>query len=293
MIPTPVLKRRHLLAAGGALALAAAPVPTFAATDAQIRRKINLAGRQRMLSQRMSKAAFFTALEVEASRHKSMMGEAHTLFDQTLSGLTSGDAELGLPGEQNEIVLESLHSVQRLWDVFGPLMAEVVARGGASESEISTIARMNTGLLFASDNVVKQLVSEYGSTTTELGLAISINVAGRQRMLSQKMAKETALIALGYDSQSNRATLRETTRLFDNSLTALIDGLPSISLPAPPDHIRLKLQEVKSIWADLKNICFEIEGGKEVDAFDLTAVASQTDPLLVTMNDAVTLYEQL
>ncbi len=286
--------RRHAFGVvGGACLATSLPFTAIAATDAQARAKINLAGRQRMLSQRMSKAAFLMALSIEESRHKEMLEESHALFDQTLKGLEHGDTALGLPAEEHDIVRESLQSVAGLWEVFGPLMAGIAAQGGVSEQEISKVARMNTAVLFASDNAVKQMVSTYGETDTSLGIAISINVAGRQRMLSQKMAKETALIGLGYNATDNREKLRETSRLFDNSLSALIDGLPTISLPAPPSHIRLKLQEVKSIWADLKGICVEIEKGKRIDAFDLTAMASQTDPLLSTMNQAVTLYEQL
>lgn len=296
MIRTISMPRRTALSlvAGAGLSAALPATPLLAAaTDAQARRKINFAGRQRMLTQRMSRAVFFGALGAEPTKYKEMLTSAHSLFDKTLKGLHHGDPTLGLPKEDKAIVLESITVVEGLWEAFGANIAGVIARKGASEQELQTIALMNPAVLFASDNVVKNLVEAYGKSTTSLGLAIAINVAGRQRMLSQKMAKETALIALKLDAQGNRERLRETSRLFDNSLTALIEGLPQISLPTPPAHVKLKLQEVKAIWIDLRDTYNRIAEGKDVDAFDLSAISAQSDPLLVTMNDAVTLYEEL
>ena len=61
-------------------------------TDALV---INVAGRQRMLSQKMSKHALL--YELGDQQAKEEMETASRLFDQSLEGLTNGDAETGLP----------------------------------------------------------------------------------------------------------------------------------------------------------------------------------------------------
>ncbi|MGF1445366.1 MAG: type IV pili methyl-accepting chemotaxis transducer N-terminal domain-containing protein, partial [Pikeienuella sp.] len=91
-------------AAAGAL-LAGAPAQA-APTAAEARRAINLAGRQRMLSQRMARATFYTRLGVEPSRHLEMLTAASALFDTTLAGLRDGSEDLGLATEESPRVLE-------------------------------------------------------------------------------------------------------------------------------------------------------------------------------------------
>lgn len=53
--------------------------------------------------------------------------------------------------------------------------------------------------------------------------ALVINLAGRQRMLTQRMTK--AALGIATDSPSNyRAEMAESATLFDRTLLALLDG---------------------------------------------------------------------
>lgn len=272
--------------------LALTTKPTWAEpTPAEVRRAINLSGRQRMLSQRMARAACFLRLGLEPSRHLEMLEKAVGLFDVTLAGLRDGSEELGLVTETNVRVLEGIDGVEEIWAALEPAARSIAQSGEADGTEFDTVARGNALLLFTSDNVVDQLVLVYGGSTVGQGSAVSINVAGRQRMLSQKMAKEAGLIGLGMSPDKNRRSLKDSVLLFDQSLTALIEGLPDLAIPAPPDHIRLKLLEVRNIWGEYGEIMQQIVEGGEVGQLELYAIASQADPLLVTMNEAVTLYQ--
>lgn len=289
------LNRRAALALSfGAIGATALPTGLAASrrSDDGAAHKINLAGRQRMLSQRMTMAALFAKLNVEQTRHFEMLDASCKLFDTTLVGLRAGSAELELPEERNQLVLESLSAVDSLWETFGPTVEATAAARTVSDDALETMATLNTSLLFTADNVVKRLVSEYGNDTIDLGLAIAVNVSGRQRMLSQKMAKEAGMIALGIETEDNRRILGDTAQLFDSSLEALLNGLPDVMLPTPPDHIRLKLLEVRSVWSDYGSIMRRIADGGEVGTAQLFSVAAQTDPILSTMNDAVKLYEK-
>ena len=81
----------------GAVALPPAPpaqAETLIGAEAA-KRKINLAGRQRMLSQRMAMLACMADSDVQTENALARADAAHDLFDRTLQGLRFGDEELG------------------------------------------------------------------------------------------------------------------------------------------------------------------------------------------------------
>ena len=81
-------------------------------TDALV---INVAGRQRMLSQKMSKYALM--IERGDPTAKEELDIASRLFDQSLQGLTAGDAETGLP-PASAAMRPSLVAVAEAWSPF-------------------------------------------------------------------------------------------------------------------------------------------------------------------------------
>ncbi len=246
-----------------------------------------------MLTQRMSRAAVFSHLDVEQTRHMELLRVSHSDFTKALAGLRYGDADLGLPVEDDAKVIEGIASVEELWAPFDAKVRGMLDRDAVTPEDIAYVAETNTNLLFLCDNVVQQIVEVYGNKDVHIGHAVSINVAGRQRMLSQKMAKEAGLIAFGEDKEGVAATLNKTADLFDVSLSALITGLPTVTLPAPPPGVMMKLYEVEAVWADYQPIIRRVANMQEAADYELAAIAAQADPLLKKMNDAVTAYEQL
>ena len=95
--------------------------------------------------------------------------------------------------------------------------------------------------------------------------AMAINLAGRQRMLSQRMTKELLIAAhdaaQGEAKPSSLVDLRKTVALFDGTLTAFEQGgtvpggdnqpvvLSAVALPAS----RALVAEAKVIWLPLQN----------------------------------------
>jgi hypothetical protein len=62
-------------------------------------------------------------------------------------------------------------------------------------------------------------------------MGATINLAGKQRMLTQKMTKELLLVANGIDADANKANLGKTVALFQSTLTGLLDGDEGLGLP--------------------------------------------------------------
>jgi len=127
----------------------------------------------------------------------------------------------------------------------------------------------------------------------------AINLAGRQRMLTQKMSKEI-FIANSMVSEGERqriiGDIKKTANLFAVTLNGLLNGDMSQGLTAVSDEeTRQKLLEVQEMWAEFSQavqLFVESEPGSEQGAAALASVHARNLPLLKTMNAAVGLYEK-
>lgn len=262
---------------------AATPVAT-AKEDAV--RKINLSGRQRMLSQRIAQAACHATIGVNADEAGRRLAEARQLFGETLTALRRGDPGMGILAEDEASVLSALNEVDGLWGDFSAAANQAATDRGAFD----TVAGQNVDLLKRSDDVVKALVAAKGAGTVSADLAVTIDVAGRQRMLGQRIAKGACFVALGIDGAATE--LAAAIALFEASHEALIVGdLEAGIVPAPMADILNRLAAVDSIWTGVRDIALRAGGGETPSNDDLSRLSEAMDDLLREMNAAVTLYE--
>ena len=89
--------------------------------------------------------------------------------------------------------------------------------------------------------------------------SVNINIAGRQRMLSQRMTKSLALmhykIIQGLAFQSDRSEMIKSVRLFDQTLSAFYDGGKATSASGKAILVaRLKSTEIRNTLDKAKNI---------------------------------------
>jgi methyl-accepting chemotaxis protein len=122
-----------------------------------------------------------------------------------------------------------------------------------------------------------------------------INIAGRQRMLLQKMAKEYFVHYVQPDSSTN---LDDTKRLFVMSLDALVNGGETFSdlkmtrplqLPATPyDDVTQHLRVVDSLWRGYEKQLDAFVASKESGNDKYTRLNQKTNELAGKMNTAVT-----
>lgn len=121
--------------------------------------------------------------------------------------------------------------------------------------------------------------------------ATVVNMAGRQRMLSQKMLKEAQLVR---DGVIKKETFDKTVALFDVSLLKLINGDVAMGTGAAPLEVTGELQTVQSEWqtylAMLETVLTSKPGA---DGVDLSAVNAQSMLVLKHSNNAVKIYEEI
>lgn len=273
------------------------PAPAAAAIDAALdgKTKINLSGRQRMLSQRMAKAVCFAAIGVETQTHLGMLANAHKLFQRTLDGLSRGDVEQGMLPEANAEILANLDEVAALWSDYRAVNEAIIASGAVSRDQLQTVASVNLPVLKQMHKTVGIIEKVYGSSgEVHPALALALNVSGRQRMLSQKASKEFCLISGGVDVAANRAALSDTVSLFTSSLSGLINGNAADGLaPAPTREIQAQLEKVEGMWTPLREVLLRAANGGAPSAADIEKVSTENNPLLVEMNKAVFMYNSL
>ena len=130
-----------------------------------------------------------------------------------------------------------------------------------------------------------------GPTAAEYGTVL--NLAGRQRMLTQKMSKEFLLVAYGHEADANRLSLLETSGLFDQTLNGLFNGDDVLDLPGNPSAtVRAQLDVVKGLWTAMQPIVEAgSAAGSTISPDQIASVAEKNLPLLKEMNKAVGMYE--
>nr|WP_321396609.1 type IV pili methyl-accepting chemotaxis transducer N-terminal domain-containing protein [uncultured Desulfobacter sp.] len=265
-------------------------------TPAQWGTIMNLSGRQRMLSQKMTKEILLISLDYNKAENLSALENTATLFDKTLTGLRDGSSELGLPPTSSRRILRQIDmKIVPIWDVFFRQVQGVLEAKNVSPDQLSAVIENNIPLLSEMNKCVKLYEKEASKSGVEMDpkLAVTINLAGKQRMLTQKMSKEFLLIAKNVQTEANRLNLQETYNLFDRTLKGLMDGDQMLELPGTQDAaIRAQLGKVQSLWdgfAPLMTYAAKTNGA--VSAEKIGEVAQKNLPLLSEMNKAVKMYE--
>lgn len=118
-------------------------------TAAEYGAVLNLSGKQRMLTQKMSKEFLLIAYGHEVDDNRLNLLETYTLFERTLKGLLDGDETLDLPGTEDKAIRDQLGVVQGLWDEFKPHM-EFATKSTTTEipgANVTNVATHNLPLL--------------------------------------------------------------------------------------------------------------------------------------------------
>lgn len=270
--PTRLARRRLLLwplaawaaSAPGAAGAARQPRLGTVVTPFDYARMINAAGRQRMLTQRVVKAYCQLALGVAPDVSRRQLDEALRLFDAQQGEL--------LEDAPTAAVRRAVVRVGGLWAPFRRLAEAPVSAEGAR-----VLAQRSEALLEAAHAAVLALQQAAQSPHARL-----VNLAGRQRMLSQRLAKLYMLDALAQASDDDRGLMDAARNEFTGALAALR------AAPENTDPINTELTAVESHWAWFSS-AIGLRGGA---AYALV-VAESSEAILDSMDLVTALYAGL
>ncbi len=277
-----------LLNASGALA--ADPVAE-ARWDAQHR--INVSGRQRMLSQRIAKAACLAARDPANAKQLQEMADARALFTASMKALKSGSAEIGLaPLQEGVPVLDTATELAAQYEAAASEFAAAFPAKPYQE-RLEKIYELSLPVLTGLNDAVEYLEARHkDGHLIRWGLAVALNVSGRQRMLSQKMSKEVCEIASGYKPDETRKHLKGTIALFISSHESLKHGVIEMKLGEKDGlPIAIQLMTVERHWQELSKVYIRVNEGGAPAGEDLKTVAVESKTFLAELNRAVELYE--
>lgn len=248
---------------------------------------INLSGKQRMLTQGMSKLVVQIQLNVQKKQSSEKLKEMAMLYAKTLKAFRYSDSELGISKATNAKVLEQITVVEKEWERFYEHI-QMIVDAKAKDASFEYVLSHNEKLLKVSNELVKR----YEASNTSLNYLEKtrlriVNVAGRQRMLTQKMTKEKLLVILGKKSFEKK--LEDTVKLFDDSLTILLKGDKTQQIgQASNEKIIKQLKVVAAMWSELKPLYLK----KKNTAKELALIISKNPVLLKEMNAMVLLAEK-
>jgi hypothetical protein len=259
--------------------------------ESKVAHEINLAGKQRMLTQKMSKEIILIALNVEPKRNRERLKKTSTLFDKTINGFLRGDSTLSLSATTEKPIIAQIEKIIKHWEKFNTHVKSIIKKKSIDTASLIYVINNNIPLLKESH----KLVLLYKQNTTRILAPIEkdlrniIDLAGKQRMLTQKMTKEKILIIGGLRVKENEKLLLSSVNLFDKTLKGLIRGDKDLGLPGVTNSdLKKQLLTVKSIWNELKPLYKK----DDISNQELAIIIDKNLPLLKEMNKAVNMFEK-
>jgi hypothetical protein len=210
------MKRRELIVLAGATGFGL----VAQAQVADVNDAINKAGRQRMLSQRMAKAWLAMVHKTESNSAQLILDRSMALFDRQLVELKAY--------APNAELRKTYADLEGAWSEYkGALVGKHPSRDGAG-GLLDTDARV---LALAHQGTV-----QYEAVTSK-PVGKLVNVAGRQRMLSQRMAKYFYAAALRVEPGQAQAEISKARTEFLSAME-LLRNAPEVT-PGIKDQLTL------------------------------------------------------
>ncbi|MCF8197998.1 MAG: type IV pili methyl-accepting chemotaxis transducer N-terminal domain-containing protein [Sulfuritalea sp.] len=232
-----------------------------------IRDSINKAGRQRMLSQRMAKSWLMLERGIMSRRARLIIKQSIEMFDRQMIELA---AEVSEP-----VCRAACDELRHLWPSYRLLLDSDPTPKGAQE-----LFSINEDVLAAAQHLVLSLERADG---TPLGRMV--NMAGRERMLSQRAAKLFMFQNMGIQVSRCQDELQHTLEEFSTTLAQLC------STAHDQPRIKIELDKVAQHWDALQSA---IRSDRELNFSPVARkVFTTSENLLQRMDTAVNLYAGL
>lgn len=229
--------------------------------------RIRLANRLTMLTQRVAAASCALTDDVAVEESHFFLEESMHEMDIIIDALKHGNDALHILGpEKNHGTLKDIELLHEEWAATHGAVEAVIADGHDVESA-HIIDDHNLELLKRASVLLSDIQGQY-SHPYELTQAdaMLLKISGRQRMLTQKMAKDACEIWTGYHADLGRADLTETMQIFEASLNALRFGMPEAGIEAAPtEAIEKDLDSILGRWAIIKGNLEKLLAGETLD----------------------------
>lgn len=256
--------------------------------------RINYSGKLRMLSQRIPSAACNYVQGIDKESSGALLASATAEFDQILAALEHGDPGLNIQAtEKRRKTLSKISELRTKWEPF-KAAAEAVTNGEATEEDVAFILRENGSVLGTAKELVSELVKQYSNpNAVPFADLMLVDISGRQRMLTQKMSKESCMMTSNLGDAQTLEALVGTMTVFENSLDALRHGMPAVGIKSPPNKTISKgLDEVLAEWTEVKPFLETVMAGEDIDDAERADKFNRLNVTMAKMNQVVGMYAE-
>jgi len=224
---------------------------------------VNIAGKQRMFTQRMMKDYAMVGMANTFGNPTEDLKEIISKFDDAQTSL--------LAFAKSSVTKEKIKAVNELW-----VKIKQDLESEPQKEKVQDIQINLDNLLKLANDATKAFVEESGSNSSEI-----VNIAGRQRMLSQRMAGLYMLQVWGVEDPAFKQKLEDSMNLFATSLETL-------------EKYEKNSEEITNLLSKVKRSYrfFEMMS-KSTQRFIPTLIYKKSNDILKDMNEVTIKYTQL
>lgn len=259
--------------------------------DENGRDRVNHANRLGMLAERIPAAACAEAAGIATDQSGPILQIASNSFERVLDALEGGNGAMNIrTPEDDRRILEDIAAMRAVWE---PLVPAIDAIVDAQDPNYELAIRDAAPTL--NDRAVRltsRISGHYADPAQLLQRdALAIEIAGRQRMLVQRMALNACVLAGAPDDGDALEELRADHEMYAVSLDALRFGLPEAGISPPPNAtIAGDLETISGAWTQVSPLIAQLASGSALSNDENDLVYTEMNRLLGLMNTTVYRY---
>ncbi|MGE5640067.1 MAG: type IV pili methyl-accepting chemotaxis transducer N-terminal domain-containing protein [Clostridia bacterium] len=240
-----------------------AQAPSYLSPEAAV----NKAGRQRMLAEFMVKEYLQAAEDVGSAQARGHLAEAVWVFDDQLGDLKAFERDAALQPRVADL--------DAAWQRLRGLITEPTAR-----EHVPDVVAAGRAVHDAAEANVAALVEKVGTPEARL-----VSLAGRQRMLSQRIAKDLLLLAWRASTADAAPQLKQSITEFEAAHAELFGA-------ARGEELRRELEAVDQAWKEIRPLLAAGLASRRLQREERMRAVAGTDAILNRMERVTSLFQR-
>ena len=239
---------------------------------------VNISGRERMLSQRISKEVF--TINSQDKFDFTELDRAVNEFQEGLDILKFGNEKMSIPIYSKKDIQEQLKRIDSVWISFRENVSKFKVSLLTLNGDKEFLDENNKQMLMLSDNIVKAMVKE--------GLSgESVDNSGRQRMLTQRMAYHLMRYTNKWDAQSYEDFFNSFA-LYNETILRFYMSPTYNKLP----DLKKEIQKTYNFWIIYSRHIYSVLASQKNVVDALNNIAIQNNELLKEIEIIVDMYAE-